>query len=202
MTQPAAQDNPTMLLARAFSRSWKRYYLPDRDGTVSEEVARHSLARHLVAMVKEGVNDEEALATGGLLHLVSLEPEGPQRGMLNEPISKSKERTLAPETFSMLPACVSRRGQPRTLLEAASRVAAAIGVSAIVAFVFIVLVVPRSQKSDAREIPAFEKKHTSELAGSELLALQPGEAAKIPPEESQALLERFIQWQEAIMPDR
>ena len=179
MSQPAGQDDLTMILARAFDRAWKRYYLPDRIGTISEEIARHSLAKHLVAMVKEGVKEEAALAAGGLLHLISLTPE-----ILEEAVAKSKRHPLAPEIVSEPPAFVHERDQPRSLLGVASRFATAIGISAIVAFVFLVLV-PKSQKSDA-----------TELAVSEHRTLPPAGAAEITPEESQAFFEKFVQWQQ------
>jgi hypothetical protein len=172
--QPASQDDMTTLLARAFSTAWKRYYLPGRSGTISEDVARYSLARHLVSMVKDGVNDEDALVTGGLLYLVSLGPEEPPRGMA--------------------PTSVAERNLRRTLTEGASRVAIAVGISAILAFVFIALVVPKSQKSDAGELPDFKKSDLSEPT-SDHLTLEPVEPTKMTPDEAQALLERLKQWQ-------
>jgi hypothetical protein len=63
-----------LLLARAFDRAWNRYYRPSRISTISEEVARHSLAKQLVALAREGVAEEDALAQGGLEHLISLTP--------------------------------------------------------------------------------------------------------------------------------
>ncbi|MEP7016361.1 MAG: hypothetical protein ABI925_13040, partial [Verrucomicrobiota bacterium] len=62
------------ILARAFDLAWERYYQTRGVGTVSEEIARHSLAKYLVAKAKEAVKDEEALAEGGLQHLISLSP--------------------------------------------------------------------------------------------------------------------------------
>ena|ERR1700712_5421803 len=168
-----ASQNVT-LLARAFSTAWKRYYLPGRDGTISEDVARSSLARHLVSMVKDGVIDEEALVTGGVLCLLSLEAVELPRGTA--------------------PAPVAGRYLRRTLTEGASRVAIAVGISAIVAFVFIALVVPKSQKSDAGELSDFKKSDFSEPT-SDHPTLEPVEPIKMPPDEAQALLERLKQWQ-------
>ena len=65
-----------LLLARAFDRTWSRYYRPGRV-TIASEEARPALANHLVQMAKDGVTDEGALAAGGLLHLISLTPDGP-----------------------------------------------------------------------------------------------------------------------------
>jgi hypothetical protein len=75
MSERADQEELTLMLARAFDQAWERYYLPGRVATISEGIAGPSLARHLVAMVKEGVKEEDALAAGGLLHLISLTPE-------------------------------------------------------------------------------------------------------------------------------
>jgi hypothetical protein len=65
------------LLATAFDRAWSRYYRPGRV-TIAPEVARPALADHLVQMAKDGVMDEGQLAAGGVLHLISLTPEGPR----------------------------------------------------------------------------------------------------------------------------
>jgi hypothetical protein len=70
MSEPADLDLAQML-ARAFDRAWDRYYL-DENGTTSKELARTSLAKHLVALAKEGEKDERALAASGFLHLISL----------------------------------------------------------------------------------------------------------------------------------
>jgi len=68
-------DDELKLLARAFDRAWKRYYRPSRIGAISASVARHELAKHVIALAKEGVVSLDDLAEGGLLHLVSLTPE-------------------------------------------------------------------------------------------------------------------------------
>ena len=70
LPQPENQDDLTTPLARAFNTAWKRYYVPGRGSAISEEVARHSLARHLVSMVRDGAIDEQALVRGDLLYLV------------------------------------------------------------------------------------------------------------------------------------
>jgi hypothetical protein len=58
-------------LARAFDRAWAGYY---RAGqlTISEDVARTELARRLVQLSREGLQDEGKLANAGLLHLRQL----------------------------------------------------------------------------------------------------------------------------------
>jgi hypothetical protein len=172
MFQPAGQDDLTMLLARAFDRAWKDYYVPGRRSPISEEIARPSLGKHLVAMAKRGVTEEAALATGGLLHLISLTSE----------IREEPRRPPAPEIVFEPAAFPNERDQRRALLGVASRFATAIGISAIVAFVFLVLI-PRAQ-SDATEF------------ASEHQTLPPAGAAEVTPDESQALLEKFMQWRQ------
>jgi hypothetical protein len=172
MFQPAGQDDLTMLLARAFDRAWKDYYVPGRS-LISEEIARPLLGKHLVAMAKEGVKEEAALAKGGLLRLISLTSEIPEQ----------PGRPPAPEIVSEPAAFPNERDQPRALLGVASRIATAIGISAIAAFVFLFLI-PRAQKSDAT---AF---------ASEQQTLPSAGAVEVAPEESRALLEKFMQWRQ------
>ena len=78
MFESARQDDLPKILARSFIRAWERYYLSAQSEKVSEDVARPSLAKHLVAMAKEGVKEEDALAAGGLLHLISITPDKPR----------------------------------------------------------------------------------------------------------------------------
>jgi hypothetical protein len=75
-------DDELRLLARAFDLAWKRYYRPSRIGAISESAARPALAKHLIALAKEGVASLDALAEGGLQHLVSLTPEAQHWGHL------------------------------------------------------------------------------------------------------------------------
>jgi len=58
--------------SRAFDLAWEQYYGPGYKGPLSEEVARSELARCLVEMSKSGVQEEQALAACGVLHLVAL----------------------------------------------------------------------------------------------------------------------------------
>jgi hypothetical protein len=74
MPEPTHRDELTLLLARAFDRAWNRYYQPRRSNAISEEVASDRLARQLVALVKEGVKEEDSLAERGLQHLIALTP--------------------------------------------------------------------------------------------------------------------------------
>jgi hypothetical protein len=75
-------DDELKLLARAFDRAWNRYYRLSRIGAISESVARPALAKHLIALAREGVVSVEALAESGLLHLVSLTPKAQHWGHL------------------------------------------------------------------------------------------------------------------------
>jgi hypothetical protein len=75
-----ADEELKLLLARAFDLAWKRYYRPSRFGAISENDARPALAKHLIALAKEGVVSVEALAEGG--RLVSLTPEAQHWGHL------------------------------------------------------------------------------------------------------------------------
>ena len=102
--------------------------------------------------------------------------------------------------------------RPRTLVlvGVASGFAAAIGVSAIVACLFFVLV-PNQVNAMATDLAASEH-WTLPSAGAanitpeesrvllekfeQYLTLPPAGIAKITPEESQALLEKFVQWQQ------
>jgi hypothetical protein len=75
MSKPIYSDELCLLLAHAFDRAWQDYYQSGRSGTLSQDVARDSLARHLVTLAKEeGEKAEDALAEAGLLHLLSLTP--------------------------------------------------------------------------------------------------------------------------------
>src|ERR1700747_1915645 len=73
--------------------------------------------------------------------------------------------------------------RPRFLLAVAGGMAAGIGVSVIAALVFFVLV-PKLQKSDP-----------SELVVIAPASAKPAQTTQTPPEQSQALLQKFIQWE-------
>jgi hypothetical protein len=75
-------DDELRLLALAFDRAWKRYYRPSRMDALSASSAEPALARHLIALKKEGVVSLDALAQGGFEHLVSLTPNDQHWGHL------------------------------------------------------------------------------------------------------------------------
>jgi hypothetical protein len=85
-----ADDEFKLLLARAFDRAWKRYYRPSRPGAISANVARLALAKHLIALAKEGVVSVDALAQGGLKHLVLLTPAVQHWGHLSTEAAGAK----------------------------------------------------------------------------------------------------------------
>jgi hypothetical protein len=85
-----ADDELKLLLARAFDLAWKRYYRPSRFVAISENDARPALARHLIALAKEGVVSLDALAEGGYLHLVSITPAAEHWGHLKIEAAKAK----------------------------------------------------------------------------------------------------------------
>lgn len=95
-----------LLLARAFDEAWDRYYLPHRSDALSENIARPLLAKHLVALAKQGLTDKDALAAAGLEQLISLKSAPRQPGALPEgdptgpqPESQFEGATLHPDTL-------------------------------------------------------------------------------------------------------
>lgn len=102
--------------------------------------------------------------------------------------------------------------RPRTLVlvGVASGFAAAIGVSAMAAFLIFVLV-PNQVNAMATQLAASEHRTVPSTGAAKItpeesrmllekfeqyLAVPPAGTAKIAPEESQALLEKFVQWQQ------
>jgi hypothetical protein len=59
------------MLARAFDGAWQSYFRSGR-GTINPEFARWELAKRIVKLAREGERVEEALAAGGLEHLLLL----------------------------------------------------------------------------------------------------------------------------------
>jgi hypothetical protein len=69
-----ADQDLAIILARAFDRAWAAYYALGLAPTISEDAARPELARKLVSLAKEGIENEDALAVAGLQHLFLLSP--------------------------------------------------------------------------------------------------------------------------------
>ncbi len=59
-------------LARAFDRAWQGYYRSTKQAAVSQDVARTELARRIVELSREGIQDEGVLAKAGFYHLRDL----------------------------------------------------------------------------------------------------------------------------------
>jgi hypothetical protein len=57
-------------MARAFDKAWERFARPGM--VIDTEPMRAALARHIVAMVRDGETDEGRLSAGGFLQLTSL----------------------------------------------------------------------------------------------------------------------------------
>src|ERR1700758_3700327 len=102
MSMPVDQvDDLAACLARAFVRAWERYYVSGTSETVAEEVARPTLAKHLVALAKQDVLQETTLAEQGLAYLVSLSaqaqasgPEQRDRATAQSPVGPPEARAF------------------------------------------------------------------------------------------------------------
>jgi hypothetical protein len=100
-------DDELKQLALAFDRAGRRYYRPSRMGAISASVARPALAKHLIALAKQGVISLDDLAQGGLQHLVSLTPEAAQWGRLKVPEPSSAG--MASSKINRLSDCVLKK---------------------------------------------------------------------------------------------
>jgi hypothetical protein len=106
--------------------------------------------------------------------------------LLEEAVAKSLRLSPEAETASE-PGFTFEHDQRRSLVSVAARFAAAVAASAVVAFFFVVMV-PTSQRSDL-----------SKVAGTEnqaIVASAPTAQSNVTPEETQALLLKFVQWQQ------
>jgi len=75
MTDDSSEPDIRRSLARAFDRAWDSYYRAGKL-TVSRDIARTELARRLIQLSREGVQDEGKLAQAGLNHLRELTVRG------------------------------------------------------------------------------------------------------------------------------
>jgi len=71
MPNDSSEPDIRRSLARAFDRAWDGYYRAGKL-TVSRDIARTELARRLIQLSREGVQDEGKLAQAGLNHLREL----------------------------------------------------------------------------------------------------------------------------------
>jgi hypothetical protein len=110
---PERADDELKLLARAFDLAWKRYYRPSRIGAISPDIARQALARHLIALAKEGVVSLDVLAEAGLLRLVSLTQEAQYWGHLRIEGARASFQREWRVRFTLKPSKASPAVRPR-----------------------------------------------------------------------------------------
>jgi hypothetical protein len=63
-------DDLKRVMAQAFDRAWERFARPGF--AIDTEAMKAALARHIVAMVRDGETDEGRLSAGGFQQLTSL----------------------------------------------------------------------------------------------------------------------------------
>ena len=114
--------------------------------------------------------------------------------MLKEAVAKSRRHPLDPEV-------VYPPDRPRARLRLAGRVAAAIGVVAIIGFLFFSMI-PKSQGSDPTSTKAANLSEDTQALLQKFVRFEksqeskPDEPAQTKPDESQSLLQKFVQWQQ------
>jgi hypothetical protein len=108
--------------------------------------------------------------------------------LAEEAVAESLRHPSHPEAAASEPAAFAyEQDYRRALFGVAGRFAAAVGVAAIVAFFFVIMV-PTSQKNDPSELAVSEYRT--------MLASASAAQTKTTPEESEALLRKFVQWQQ------
>ncbi|MBV8700635.1 hypothetical protein [Bradyrhizobium sp.] len=114
--------------------------------------------------------------------------------MLTEAVARSKRHPLDPET-------VHQPDRPRARFGAAGRLAATIGVVAIIGFLFFSMI-PKSQGSDPTSTGAANGSGESQALLQKFLQFEKSQdgrsagAAQTTADESQTLLQKFVQWQQ------
>ena len=114
--------------------------------------------------------------------------------MLTEAVARSRRHPLDPEL-------VYEPEQPRSLFRIVGRFAAAIGVVAIIGFLFFSMI-PKSQGSDPATAGAAPPSEDSQALLQKFVQFEksqdgkPAGAAQATPDDSQALLQKFMQWQD------
>jgi hypothetical protein len=119
-----------------------------------------------------------------------LRPIPPASGfdaLLEQAVANSLRLTPDTESVSEPPASAFEDDHRRGLFSVAARFAAAVAASAVVAFVVVVMV-PMSPKSDPSKLAGSE--HRANVASATTAP------SNLTPEESQALLQKFLQWQQ------
>jgi len=114
--------------------------------------------------------------------------------MLTEAVARSRRHPLDPEV-------VHQPDRPRARFGIASRVAAAMGVVAIIGFLFFSMI-PKSQGSDPTSAGAAKVSDDSQALLQKFVQFeksQENKSAGAPqptPDDSQTLLQKFVQWQQ------
>jgi hypothetical protein len=107
--------------------------------------------------------------------------------LLEESVAESLELSPESEMVPEPPAFALEHHQRRGVFSIAAGLTAAVGAAAVVAFLVVVMI-PKSQTSDPAELAASEYRA--------LLASAMAARTNVPPEESQLLLRKFVQWQQ------
>jgi hypothetical protein len=114
--------------------------------------------------------------------------------MLTEAVARSRRHPLEPEI-------VSEPQRPRVQFGVASRLAAVVGVVAIIGFLFFSMI-PKSQGSDPTAAATANTSEDSQALLQKFVQFEkaqeskPAEPAQATPDDSQALLQKFVQWQQ------
>jgi hypothetical protein len=106
---------------------------------------------------------------------------------LEEAVAESLALSPESETVPEPPVFAPEHHQRRGVFRIAAGFAAAVGAAAVVAFLVVVMI-PKSPTSDPAELAAAEYRA--------LLASAMAARTQVPPEESQLLLRKFVQWQQ------
>ena len=112
--------------------------------------------------------------------------------LLEEAVAESLALSPASEIASEPPAFAFGRDQRRGSFSVAARIAAAVAASAVIASIFVVMV-PTSQKDDASKLAGSE---VQTIVASATVASATAAQTSVTPEQSQALLQKFVQWQQ------
>ena len=112
--------------------------------------------------------------------------------LLEEAVAESLALSPASEIASEPPVFAFERDQRRGFFGVAARIAAAVAASAVIASIFVVMV-PTSQKDDASKLAGSE---VQTIVASATVGSATAAQTSVTPEQSQALLQKFVQWQQ------
>lgn len=181
------------------------YYAPR---WLREKSARRSTS------LSESISEFSETGSERLKRLTSIRPS--YDALLEGAVAEALQHPLDPEVIHEPPGFARERDQRRSLLGVAGRFAAAIGISAIAALFIIIMAVPASQDSARQPDGAgsstgilhsvkaalhlsTQRREDSKPALSEfktiLTSTQTGQPA-LTQEQSETLLQQFLQWQQ------